>query len=159
MTERPLGSLVAAFLVSAFATGPARAETPRLYRIILPAADIEKAARFYAELLSDPGRRVSPGRHYFDCGEVILAIVDPRADGDDHQIRANQDYVYFAVSDLEAVFARAERLGGLAAEAGDGGQPMGRIAKRPWGERSFYMKDPSGNPICFVDETTLFTGR
>jgi hypothetical protein len=28
----------------------------------------------------------------------------------------------------------------------------------PWGERLFYAKDPSGNPICFVDEGTLFTG-
>jgi hypothetical protein len=30
---------------------------------------------------------------------------------------------------------------------------------RPWGERSFYVKDPWGNGLCFVDEKTLFTGR
>jgi predicted enzyme related to lactoylglutathione lyase len=159
MANRPLGSLVASFLVSAFAAEPARAEIPRLYRIILPAADMESTVGFYRELLSDPGRRVSPGRHYFDCGDVILAIVNPRADGDARAVQPNQDYVYFAVRDLEAVFARAERLGGLTAEVGDGGQPMGRIATRPWGERSFYMKDPTGNPICFVDDTTLFTGK
>ena len=35
---------------------------------------------------------------------------------------------------------------------------MGTIEKRPWGEVSFYMKDPFGNPLSFVDETTLFTG-
>jgi hypothetical protein len=34
---------------------------------------------------------------------------------------------------------------------------MGVIAQRPWGERSFYMNDPSGNPLCFVDEKTVFT--
>ena len=35
---------------------------------------------------------------------------------------------------------------------------MGEIAERPWGERSFYAHDPFGNPVCFVDERTLFTG-
>ena len=30
---------------------------------------------------------------------------------------------------------------------------------RPWGERSFYAFDPFGNGLCFVDETTVFTGR
>jgi catechol 2,3-dioxygenase-like lactoylglutathione lyase family enzyme len=132
---------------------------PRLYRVILPVSDIDRAASFYSELLGAEGRRVSPGRHYFDTGEVILALVDPGADGDGTKARPNQDYVYFAVPDLESVFARAERLGGLVREDGDGGLPMGRIATRPWGERSFYMKDPFGNPLSFVDETTLFTGR
>ena len=27
-----------------------------------------------------------------------------------------------------------------------------------WGERSFYVRDPFGNPLCFVDADTLFTG-
>jgi len=30
---------------------------------------------------------------------------------------------------------------------------------RPWGERSFYAHDPFGNPLCFVDATTIFTGK
>jgi uncharacterized glyoxalase superfamily protein PhnB len=33
------------------------------------------------------------------------------------------------------------------------------IETRPWGERSFYARDPFGNPICFVDEKTVFTGK
>jgi catechol 2,3-dioxygenase-like lactoylglutathione lyase family enzyme len=135
------------------------APAPRLYRVILPVSDIERAATFYADLLGAPGRRVSPGRHYFDAGDVILALVDPGADGDSGNARPNQDYVYFAVRDLESVFARAERAGGLVREQGDGGLPMGEIATRPWGERSFYMKDPFGNPLSFVDEATLFTGK
>lgn len=134
-------------------------DVPRLYRVILPVGDIDRAAHFYTELLGIEGRRVSPGRHYFDSGEIILALLDPGADGDGRKARPNQDYVYFAVRDLEAVFARAKRLGGLSAEVGDGGRPMGEIATRPWGERSFYMADPSGNPLCFVDEKTLFTGK
>jgi hypothetical protein len=39
------------------------------------------------------------------------------------------------------------------------GTPAGEIVKRPWGERSFYAIDPTGNKLCFVDAATLFTGR
>jgi catechol 2,3-dioxygenase-like lactoylglutathione lyase family enzyme len=131
---------------------------PRLYRVILPVDDIERVATFYAELLRLPGVRVSPGRHYFDCSGVILALYDPKADGDTAIPRPNPEHVYFAVANLEAVYERAEHLGGLSTETGDGNLPMGKIAQRPWGERSFYMHDPSGNPLCFVDETSVFTG-
>ena len=102
--------------------------------------------------------RVSAGRHYFMCGGVILAVYDPRADGDASAPRPNFEHVYFAVADLEAVFRRAQQLGGLSTERGDGGLPMGGIARRPWGERSFYLHDPFGNPLCFVDESSIFKG-
>ena len=132
---------------------------PRLYRLIVPVGDIDRAAEFYGELLDLEGQRVSGGRHYFDCGGVVLALYCPQGDGDAAEVRPLPEHVYFAVADLEAVFARAERLGGLPQETGDGGLPMGAIAKRPWGERSFYLHDPFGSPLCFVDEKTLFTGR
>lgn len=141
------------------AGAPRATGVPRLYRVIVPVADIERASAWYAELLGLPGQRVSGGRHYFDCGGVILALLCPAADGDAGPARPLPDHVYFAVADLEAVFARAQRLGGLSTETGDGGLPMGAIARRPWGERSFYLHDPWGNPLCFVDEGTLFTGR
>ncbi|MCI0413709.1 VOC family protein [bacterium] len=131
---------------------------PRLFRVILPVSDMAKAVKYYTELLGIQGQQVSPGRHYFSCGGVILALVNPRADGDPWDARANQDHIYFAVSDLEAVYERAVRVGGLATKI-DHGMAMGKIEKRPWGERSFYLKDPFGNPLCFVDEKTLFTGR
>ena len=117
-----------------------------------------RAAKYYTDLLGLEGMRVSPGRHYFDCGGVILALYDPQADGDNHEARPNFDHVYFAVPDLQAVHQRAKRLGGLSDETGDGNLPMGEIARRPWGERSFYLRDPFGNPLCFVDSKTLFTG-
>ena len=131
----------------------------RLYRVILPVDSLDDAVRFYAALLDDAGMRISPGRHYFRCGEVTLAVYDPAADGDARTPRPNFDHVYFAVDDLEAVFARALRLGTLSKEVGDGGLPMGEIARRPWGERSFYVQDPFGNPLCFVDAASIFTGK
>ena len=130
----------------------------RLYRVIMPVDEVDSATRFYSTLLDQPGARVSPGRHYFACGDVVLALYCPRADGDSRVPRPNFDHVYFAVDDLEAVYRRAEQLGGLSTESGDGRLPMGQIAVRPWGERSFYLRDPFGNPLCFVDSRTLFTG-
>jgi catechol 2,3-dioxygenase-like lactoylglutathione lyase family enzyme len=129
----------------------------RLYRVILPVDDIERATAFYGELLGSPGFRISGGRHYFDCGGVVLAVYDPHADGDETAPRPNFEHLYFAVADLEAFYRRAERLGGLSPATGDGNLPMGQMARRPWGERSFYLRDPFGNPLCFVDESTLFT--
>jgi predicted enzyme related to lactoylglutathione lyase len=130
----------------------------RLFRVIMPVNNIDEAAKFYSALFDQPGFRVSPGRHYFDCGGVILAVYDAKADGDAEGVRSNGEHVYFAVADLEAAFARAERVGGLSSATGDGELPMGRIARRPWGERSFYLHDPAGNPLCFVDEQSIFRG-
>jgi predicted enzyme related to lactoylglutathione lyase len=131
---------------------------PRLFRVIVPVNDLAAAVPFYASLLDDPGFRVSGGRHYFRCGDVIVALYDPRGDGDERAPRPNFDHIYFAVDDLEAAHARARQLGGLSTESGDGGLAMGEIATRPWGERSFYVSDPFGNPLCFVDARSLFTG-
>ena len=128
------------------------AETPRLYRVILPVADIERAAAFYGAAFNAPGQRISPGRHYFKCGGTILACYDPVADGDGEQggwqFHPHQ-YLYFAVADLEATLARVQSAGGTL-DAG--------IETMPWGERLFYARDPFGSRICFVDERTLFTG-
>lgn len=125
----------------------------KLYRVILPVRNIDEAAEIYARLLDAPGYRVSPGRHYFDCGGTILACYDPVADGDgEHggwRHHPNQ-FIYFSVADLEAVHQRAVEVG---CKIVDGG-----IQKMPWGERMFWANDPYGNPISFVDEKTVFTG-
>ena len=120
---------------------------PRLYRVILPVTDVELASRFYGELLGFAGERVSGRRHYFDCGGTILACVEP---GETLEFRPNLDHVYFAVADLQAAYERAQNAECSWLEDG--------IHARPWDERSFYARDPFGNPICFVDEATVFTG-
>ncbi|HKA91835.1 MAG TPA: VOC family protein [Haliangiales bacterium] len=68
------------------------------------------------------------------------------------------DDVYFAVADLESVHRRAAALDCLS-QVEVHGESGGEIHRRPWGERSFYAEDPWGNGLCFVDETTLFTGN
>ncbi len=129
----------------------------KLFRVILQVADLDRAAEFYAKLLNDPGRRIPrASRHYIDCGPVILALVDPTSGGE--TAKPLPDYIYFAVGDLEQVYSRARQLGCLSTEDVHDAR-AGEIAVRPWGERSFYVNDPWGNGLCFVDAKTLFTGQ
>ena len=132
-------------------------DVPSLFRTILHVSDMDQAASFYAKLLDMPGRRIAPSRHYFDCGPVILALVNPTGEGGG-KLKTNPDYVYFSVKDLEAVHARARELGCLSGGEVHG-ESAGEIVIRPWRERSFYAYDPFGNGLCFVDERTIFTGR
>jgi catechol-2,3-dioxygenase len=130
---------------------------PSLFRIILQVSDLDEAEAFYGELLGDRGRRIPrASRHYIDCGPVILALVDPSID--DETAKPLPDYIYFAVKDLETVHARARELSCLSTEDVHG-ESAGAMVVRPWGERSFYVQDPWGNGLCFVDEKTLFTGK
>lgn len=129
--------------------GEGKHEVPRLFRVILPVNDIQKAAAFYSRILGIPGKRVSPGRHYFDCGGTILACFDPRADTDNFDLSPNPDHIYFSVGNLQESYVRVRETGG---------EILDEIASRPWGETSFYFRDPFGNKMCFVSSDTLFTG-
>jgi len=114
------------------------------------------AVSFYSTLLALSGRPIFGGRHYFDCGDVILGFADVSSAGREPQ--PTPQYLYLAVTNLEEIHSRAAELGALSSEdvhSGSGGQ----IAVRPWGERSFYARDPFGNLLCLVDAETLFTGR
>ncbi|MDN3668238.1 VOC family protein [Echinicola jeungdonensis] len=124
---------------------------PKIYRVILPVTDIEKAQKFYENLFELKGQRVSPGRHYFDCGGTILACFDSKADGDNLETTPNPDHIYFAVDQLDNLYEKAKKM--------DFTEVEDSIKTRPWGERSFYAKDPFGNPICFVERKTIFTGN
>ena len=122
----------------------------RLFRVIVPVSNIDEAAAYYAAVLGNPGRRISPGRHYFGCGQSILACFDPRADGDPWDAAPNPDHIYFAVDNLEEYFRRVSQAKGSISRP---------IDTQPWGERSFYCCDPFGNKLCFVDAATSFTGE
>jgi catechol 2,3-dioxygenase-like lactoylglutathione lyase family enzyme len=128
----------------------------RIFRVLLEVGDAERATAFYAALLGRQGRAVGGGRVYFDCADVIFALVDTTLGGSDPQ--PTPEEIYFAVPDLEAVYERARGLGCLSTEDIHG-VSGGEIALRPWGERSFYVLDAWNNRLCFVDDTTLFTGR
>ena len=90
---------------------------------------------------------------------MILALVDVTGGGTiDTKPDQLPDYIYFSVANLESFHTRAKELNWLSNEDVHGAS-AGEIVKRPWGERSFYVHDPWGNGLCFVDENTLFTGK
>jgi len=122
----------------------------KIFRITVEVG--EGASGFYGKLLGEEGRKVGGGRTYFDCGAVILALLEKKDPA------PSPEHVYFAVKDLEAVHARATELGSLSKDQVHGASAA-EIVKRPWGERSFYVEDPWKNKLCFVDERTLFTGK
>ena len=131
-------------------------DVPAIFRIMVEVDDLDRAAAFYSELLNMPGRNIErASRRYYDCGAVILAVVD--VSRGKQAPRPNATEIYFSVSDLEAVYERAKALRCLSKEDVHG-EPGGEIAVRPWRERSFYAVDPWHNGLCLVDNRTLFTG-
>ena len=101
------------------------------------------------------GRKQAGSRCYFECGPVTLSVLDVSAAGSLPHPAAKA--LYFTVKDLEAAFERARALGCLSRESVHDA-PGGGIVVRPWGERSFYAEDPWKNPLCFVEEGTVYTG-
>jgi catechol 2,3-dioxygenase-like lactoylglutathione lyase family enzyme len=126
-------------------------DVPQFFRLNVEVADLDRALDFYTKLLGVEGRRQPGSRVYFECGPVTLQVV--RVAEPHPAAKA----LYFTVKDLDAVFERAKSLGCLSAETVHDA-PGGGIVVRPWGERSFYSLDPWGNPVCFVEKGTVYTG-
>jgi catechol 2,3-dioxygenase-like lactoylglutathione lyase family enzyme len=129
-------------------------DVPRFFRLNVEVGDLQEATAFYTHLLGFPGRGQAGARAYYDCGPVTLSILDVSAHAAPHPAAKA---LYFTVRDLDAVHERASALGCLSAEPVHD-EPGGTIAVRPWGERSFYVDDPWGNRLCFVEEGTVYPG-
>jgi hypothetical protein len=119
----------------------------KLFRVALQVADLRQAAEFYAKLLDDPGIPIPRGsRHYFNCGSVILALVDVAKGAGEHPA-PTPDYIYFAVNNLDEVFARAKALDCLAQDRYHD-QNAGEICASP-GEKSRSMLRIPGQWFVF----------
>ncbi len=127
---------------------------PKIFRVTFEVSNLDEATAFYAKLLDTPGKRHPGARHYFDCGGVILAVLDVSQGG--MRPTPGPKSLYFAVADVDGAHARAASLRALAPFKVHG-QPAGDIVERPWGEKSFYVTDPWGNELCFVQDGTLYT--
>jgi predicted enzyme related to lactoylglutathione lyase len=130
-------------------------DVPQFFRLNVEVGDLDKAVAFYTELLGIQGRKQAGSRCYFNCGAVILSVLAVSAGGSKPHPAAKA--LYFTVKDLESAFERAKALGCLSQESVHDA-PGGGIVVRPWGERSFYTLDPWKNPLCFVEEGTVYAG-
>ncbi|MBV9186289.1 MAG: VOC family protein [Acidobacteria bacterium] len=129
-------------------------DVPQFFRLNVEVGNLEQAINFYSTLLGVQGRKQPGARSYFECGPVTLSVIDVSSIGSPHTAAKA---LYFTVKNLEAAFDRAKELGCLSQESVHDA-PGGGIVVRPWGERSFYALDPWGNPLCFVEEGTVYTG-
>ena len=129
-------------------------DAPNLFRLNIEVGDLKSAISFYTKLLGVEGRKQAGSRCYFDCGPVTLQVLDVSSVSHPHHAAKA---LYFTVNDLEAVYERAKALRCLSSgQVHDA--PGGGIVVRPWGERSFYVEDPWKNPLCFVEEGTVYRG-
>ncbi|WP_372782196.1 VOC family protein [Phenylobacterium sp.] len=123
----------------------------RLFRLNIEVRDLDEATAFYSTLLGQEGRLQAGRRCYFTTGEVTLQVVQTAAP------QLLPKALYFVVDDLASVHGRARELGCLSGDMVHGA-PAAEPAVRPWGEKSFYADDPSGNPLCFVEAGTIYAG-
>jgi len=128
-----------------------KSDIPQFFRLNIEVADLAKAVDFYNRLLDIEGRKQPGSRCYYEAGPVTLQVVEIK------KPHTAAKALYFTVNDLEAAFERAKALGCLSRETVHDA-PGGGIVVRPWGERSFYAEDPWKNPLCFVEEGTVYTG-
>ena len=126
-------------------------DIPQFFRLNVESGNLDQAINFYTTLLGVDGRKQPGSRVYFECGAVTLQVV--QVENPHTAAKA----LYFTVKDLESIFERAKSLGALSRESVHDA-PGGGIVVRPWGERSFYVEDPWKNPLCFVQEGTVYTG-
>jgi hypothetical protein len=129
-------------------------DIPTLFRVTIEVGNLEEAAAYYARLFNSPGQRHPGARHYFQCGGVVVAVIDPTQGG--LPPTPGPKSLYFAVRDVNAIHQRAAELHALAPYSVHG-EAAADVLQRPWGERSFYVVDPWGNDLCFVEEGTLYT--
>jgi predicted enzyme related to lactoylglutathione lyase len=129
-------------------------DVPQFFRLNVEVGILDAAVAFYTKLLNVQGRRQAGSRCYFECGPVTLSVIDVSSQGPPHTAAKA---LYFTVKDLDAAFERAKALGCLSRENVHDA-PGGGIVVRPWGERSFYAEDPWHNPLCFVEEGTVYGG-
>ena len=135
-------------------TESTNADVPTLFRVTVEVGNLDEATRFYQTLFGVDGKRHPGARHYFDCGGVIMAVIDVTQGG--LVPTPGPKSLYFSARDIDAIHARASQLSGLAPYQVHG-EPAGEVIRRPWGERSFYVVDPWGNDLCFVEDGTLYT--
>jgi catechol 2,3-dioxygenase-like lactoylglutathione lyase family enzyme len=113
-----------------------------LGQVAFRAQDIDRAVRFYRDVLGMPFLfQAPPGLAFFRCGTVTLLLSRPESPEFDHP----GSVLYFRVPDLEAAYRRLSERG-----VGFDGPPHA-VHREPGRElRMAFFKDSEGNTLALM---------
>lgn len=119
--------------------------------IVVIVAELDRALRFYVDLLGLPlGHRSGPYAQ-LETGETHLALYERQAMaatlGTDGLTAPDLDApgfeLGFKVDDVDAAYAELTAAGAAGVSA---------PANRPWGQRTAYLRDPDGHLVELVTQ-------
>jgi catechol 2,3-dioxygenase-like lactoylglutathione lyase family enzyme len=111
--------------------------------------DLERAERFYTEVLGLEFVSRQEGRHvFFRCGPAMVLLFNPLASRVENSHDGLQIPTHGALGPGHAAFAAsADELPGWVAQLEAHGVPIERTMDWPGGGRSLYFRDPAGNSL------------
>jgi catechol 2,3-dioxygenase-like lactoylglutathione lyase family enzyme len=113
-----------------------------IMQILVPVADVDRAAAFYADVLGLPLLFRYPGNAFFDAGGIRLYLAAPTEPG-----YTGPATIYFRVDDVTGTLARLEARGAPIRERPE-------IAHRDAAYDLWlaFVSDPDGNNIGLMRE-------
>ena len=103
----------------------------RVFRIAIPASQIDASRAFYEQVLGIDVDATVPSRLYFHCGDVIVAVIDWTLEHGD--LQSTPDNIYLATDELDA--GSTEPVGDdTGARADVAHQPVGHPRAQASGE-------------------------
>jgi predicted enzyme related to lactoylglutathione lyase len=113
-----------------------------IMQILVPVADVDRAAEFYADVLGLPLLFRYPGNAFFDAGGIRLYLAAPTEPGYSGPVT-----IYFRVDDVTGTLARLEDRGATVRERPE-------IAHRDAAYDLWlaFVSDPDGNNIGLMRE-------
>jgi len=111
-------------------------------QILIPVADVERAAAWYRDVLGIPYLFGFPGMAFLDAGGVRLYLASPTEPGFDGRAT-----VYFRVPDIHTAVAELEARG--VTFSGPPHMIFDDGSTQTW---MCFSKDPDGNNVALISE-------